>query len=327
MKRVTAFVSIVLGLCAGTAKAESCNLSNALNFSAYAIDSMSVTQSDFEGLTGAGNSISARHFRFGPKTSAVCGVGVSVGNSFSGSNGLINGILEITNPQGQLHIGATGGHANFSMSAAQYSNMVDHQVVARHIRDLSNFYKSLESSNAQAEVVNNTLRIKTGLGNVQVVHLKVGSISAQRNIELLGKNHQTLIINVPGKDISMVGLELRVSGLFLQNIIWNFYEASTLRISSLGGLNDTYSYRRPDAYDDSLGLQGMVLAPHATTTFRATKITGQLLTKNINGSVGPAGQIDLIRSQGPSSPCLKIGNPLCRANKILVPPAPERPLN
>lgn len=327
MKRVTAFVSIVLGLCAGTAQAESCNLSNVLNFSAYAIDSMSVSQSDFEGLTGAGNAISARNFRFGPKTSAACGVGVSVGNLFSGSNGRIDGILEITNHQGQLEVGTTSGYANFSMVAAQYSNMVDHQVVSRHIRDLSRFYKSLEASDAQASVVNNTLRIKTGMGNVQVVHLKAGSISAQRNIELLGQNHQTLIINVPGKDISMVGLELRVSGLFVQNIIWNFYEASALRISRLGGLNDTYSYRRPDAYDDSLGLQGMVLAPQATTTFRATKITGQLLTKNITGSAGPTGQIDIARVQGPSSPCLKIGNPLCRANKILVPPAPERPLN
>ncbi len=327
MKRVTAFFSIVLSLFTGTAKAESCNLSNALNFSAYAIDSMSVTQSDFEGLTGAGNSISARNFRFGPKAFAVCDLGVSVGNAFNGSHGHIDGFLELTNHQGQLNVGSTGGYANFSMRAAQYSNMVDHQVVARHIRDLSNFYKNLESSDAQAEVVNNTLRIKTGLGDVQVVHLKAGSISAQRNIELSGRNHQTLIINVPGKDIFMVGLELRVSGLFVQNIIWNFYEVSTLRISSLGGFNDTYTFRRPDAYDNSLGLQGMVLAPQATTTFRATKITGQLLTKNITGGSGPTGQIDVIRSQGPSSPCLKIGNPLCRANKILVPPAPERPLN
>lgn len=315
-------ISSLLFLITASAQAQSCNLSNVLNFSAYAINSMTISQSDFQGLTGAGNQITARNFRFGPMSGYECGLSVSVGNFFQGYSGTMDGNLEITNPGGSYSVGQMG-YGNFSIPYVQASQFVNHSAVAAHLQDLSIFLNSLKSSSAKVTASGKKLSIVTGKDDVQVVHLTAGMLTTGRNIELIGTSNQTLVINIHGDNYLMSDLTLTVNGLFVRNIIWNFADATNLRIARIGGNNTTYSSN--DSYDSSLGLQGFVIAPKATVAFSMTKITGSLLAQNIMGTVGPTGQINIAPVQGPTSPCLTINNPACQV-KTPVKPVPEKPL-
>ncbi len=317
-------ISSLLLLVTFSAHAQECNLSNVLNFSAYAIDSMTVSQSDFQGLSGAGNQIIARNFRFGPLKGSPCDLAVSVGNHFQGYSGRMDGILEITNMGGTYNIGQSG-YGNFSVPYIQASQMVNHQVVGNHLKDLSSFLNSLQSSDAKVTSTGKKLSIVAGKNEIQVVHLTPGMLTTGRNIELQGNFNHTLVINVHGDNILMTDLTLTVNGLLIRNIIWNFVEAKNVRIARLGGTNTTLPEGSTDSHDTSLGLQGFVLAPNATVAFNMTKITGSLLAQNIVGTVGPTGQINVAPIQGPASPCLTINDSECQV-KTPVKPGPEKPL-
>lgn len=320
MKKLTSTLFFSAFLSTSLALASNCDLSNALNFSAYAIDSMTLGQSDFQGLTGAGNTISAKNFHFGPLMPFQCGLSVSVGNHFQAASGRSDGFIEVTNPGGTYDI-AQGGYRNFDYPGIHGSQFVHHPTVARHIHDLSVFYKSLPNSGVGVQVVKNTLTLQLPSTPIQVVTLREGQINTSRNIEISGTSMQTLILNIPGKEVNLSGLMLKVNGLYIRNIIWNFYEATSLRISRLGGLNSTLP--EGDEWDRTWGMQGFVIAPQATVTLSATKITGSLLAANIRMGVGPTGQINLPPAQGTPSPCLTIEHPECRVElRPVTPPTP-----
>lgn len=322
MKKTTKTLFFFTLLSANLALASNCNLSNALNFSAYAIDSMSLGQSDFQGLTGAGNEITAKNFHFGPIMPYQCGISVSVANHFSAASGRSDGIIEVTNAGGTYDI-AQGGYRNFEYPGIQASEFVHHPTVANHIYELSAFYKSLPNSGVGVQVVKNTLSLQLPSAPIQVVTLRENQITASREIEIFGSTSQTLIINIPGKDVTMSRVMLKVNGLYIRNIIWNFFDATSLRISRLGGLNSTLP--QGDEWDRTWGLQGIVIAPKATVVFSATKITGSLLAANIRTGAGPTGQINLPPVQGAPSPCLTMDHPECRVElrPVTPPPAPK----
>lgn len=314
--------SLLVVLSFNIAKAETCNLSNALNFSAYAINSMKVAQSDFQGLSGAGNQIIARNFHFGPVSGNQCGLSVSVGNYFAGYSGQMDGNLEITNPGGSYQAGQ-GGYGDFSIPYVQASHIVNHSVVAKHLVDLSAFYNNLKASNTKVSLVGKKLKISLGKGDVQVVHLTPGMMTAGRDISIIGDKNQTLILNIHGTSVLMTDINLTVQGLFVRNLILNFPEANSIKISHIGGSNSTLP-GGTDPYDASLGLQGFIIAPKARVLFNSVKITGSLLAYDIGSNVGPSGQINIAPLQGPTSPCLTVGHPACKATTPCAPH--EKPL-
>ena len=295
-------------------KQETCDykkLNNILNFSAYTIDSMDVAYSDFQGLSGAGNSIVAKNFYFGPLIKNHCGLSVSVKNSFAGAQGQMAGSLEVTNPRGKIRAYDVGGNA-FLIPRRQYSKLINHDFITKQIYDFSDFFRNLKSSDARISDQKEGLVITLGAGSIQVVKLQADQIKPGRDLEIYGHTHQTLVLNIFGPDAEINHMLLRIHGLFIKNIIWNFTEAKKLVIANMGGMNDTFPQSDEAGHDGSMGLQGLVLAPHALTYFNSTKITGNLLVANIALGNGPTGQIDPSPDQGPLSPCLVYGNPLCR---------------
>lgn len=322
-----AMISLTFTTLATTAAMAAPNLNCQINrfsqFTAYSNTNMILSRSDFQGLVGAGNSISASHFRFGPLSENNCKkIAVSVANSFRGSSGAMDGHLEITNPDGYADIAESRGYPTFSIPRVQNSQLVDHVEIQKQIKNHSRFLSQLPSStDTQVFKKPTQLTINLGQSKIQVVHLDKSQVGTEKNIIINGKPYQTVVINISGQDISFNRFQLTINGVLVNNIFWNFHQAKNLIISTIGGTNTTY--QAPfDGYDTSLGLQGYVLAPQANVTFRNTKITGSLFVNNLETGAGPTGQINT-SPKTPPSPCVVTHHPECQ----VTPVKPEQPLN
>jgi choice-of-anchor A domain-containing protein len=293
------------------------SITNWIYFNAYAISSMKVARSDFQGLTGAGQTIDATNFYFGPKTVSTCGITVAIGNNFHGKHGSIEGILDLSeSKKASYSTGKTHGFSNFRIEKVKKTSIVDHDSISRNIHGASEFYRQLQPSpDTLITLTTFSMKIQLGKSNVQVVNLNSNNFRSLQKIFLEGSRTQTLIINVDGENIELNNFNLEITDLPIRNIIWNFYSAQSLSISNLGGTNTTY---RPETsinhYDFSLGLQGYVLAPQARVDFNTTKITGSLIAKSIFSSKDHTGQINIPPETETTSPCLNTNFLGCETN-------------
>ena len=277
LKKFNVFVLIYFFLCFS---AEACQLSNIFNFSVYASNDISAHSSDFQGLTGAGGSINVRHFRFGPLGGHECGIGVSVAKSFNGEHGSMDGILEMTNPKATYYLGDKYGYSSFTVSKVVSSSHVHHPTVIQHMHDMSNHYASLNVTKDVKVEDAGELKFITGAEKIQVIELNNQQFFKNKNIRLIGKSNQTVIINVEGAFVNIHNLTLNVLGVKIRNIVWNFHQARSLKMNYIAGYN-TLVPLGAGPYDPSLGWQGYIFAPHADIYLEEMKLTGAVYGKNI----------------------------------------------
>jgi len=110
------------------------------------------------------------------------------------------------------------------------------------------------------------------------------TLSLANNVAITVPNGSVVIINVQGNNIDWNG-GLTVSGTSIENVIYNFYEATNVTISGID-------------------VRGSVLAPHAHVNFPAGVINGQLICNSHSG----AGQVNNVMFQGNIPPNPNIVN-------------------
>ncbi|MGE5621136.1 MAG: SdrD B-like domain-containing protein [archaeon] len=89
-------------------------------------------------------------------------------------------------------------------------------------------------------------------------------LSAANNVVINAPNGSVVLVNISGQNVSWMG-GLTVYGTAISNVIYNFYQAQTLKIQGID-------------------IRGTVLAPMAALDFPAGLITGQVIVKCMTGS-------------------------------------------
>lgn len=112
--------------------------------------------------------------------------------------------------------------------------------------------------------------------NDQVEEILLTPDQLSDNFLRLNSDKEVLIIQVPGEEIVIKSLGLELSGkLSPHNIIWNFYEATSIDLS-FSGVN-------AETYGENIGMPGTFFAPHADVNFNNVLITGALYSRSIKG--------------------------------------------
>lgn len=307
-------------------QAQTCKINSPFSFSVYAKDTINVSNSDFQGLSGAGNQmIIEQNFFLGR---GDCGLSASVGNFFSGRKGHASGAIEITSPTGSYDFPyEKNGYPSFSAPGVYQSNSVNHASISNLVNEYSRFYAGLPSTGVKVSNLSTVSAISFQLGrnNVEVVTVNAAAVNS-KNIRIAGKPGQTLVLNILGSKVELLEMQMTVVGIYADHIFINMPEATEVVLANIGGSNTTIPNGNPAGSGGSmeldLGLQGFIFAPNATVFTRSHKITGALFAKNVMGKIN-AGQINRLPHQG-SSPCLELNSPACGGK---VTPPTERPLN
>jgi choice-of-anchor A domain-containing protein/RHS repeat-associated protein len=213
--------------------------------------------------------------------------GFSVGTSLSDSDGtrddlIVGGNLTYTNGQifnGNVRSGGTAtlsswGHPNGSYIAGNPLNFTD---LKSQATSTSSYLAGLATTNSSTFQYG-TLTL-TGTKAVSVINVSGSQLSTANSINLSAPAGGVLVLNVSGTSDKMQYAGMNLSGTTNSNVIWNFYEATTLTIAGIG-------------------VKGTVLAPNATVSFSNGNIDGSLIANNVSGSgeihyhlyTGPQGQ-------------------------------------
>jgi choice-of-anchor A domain-containing protein len=104
-------------------------------------------------------------------------------------------------------------------------------------------------------------------------------LAAANSLTIRTPAASTVVVNIDGQTAQMKNFGFTISGTDRQRVLYNFFEARSLSISSIG-------------------VQGSILAPYAAVNFSNGAIDGTLIGASLSGS----GQAHLFRFQG----CLPI---------------------
>jgi choice-of-anchor A domain-containing protein/RHS repeat-associated protein len=199
--------------------------------------------------------------------------GFSVGTSLTDSDGtrddlIVGGNLSYTNGQvfnGNVRSGGTAtlsswGHPNGGYIAG---NPLDFTDLKAQAVGTSSYLAGLSATNSSAFQYG-TLTL-TGTKSVSVINVSGSQLATANSINLSAPSGGILVINVSGTADKMQYAGMNLSGTTNANVIWNFYEATTLTIAGIG-------------------VKGTVLAPSATVSFSNGNIDGSLIANNVSGS-------------------------------------------
>lgn len=272
------------------AAAQTCRSPQLRDFAAYALETMDVKFSDYQGLAGAGQGIKAERFLF-EGNRANCLAVATAGNFdlFSGStllpveagtaflrNARVTGELvslgkaEITSStvagivrspvRPRLSNSSSQGHR------AQAALRASHQLIAVQLFEASARMAALPAS-ASVENAGGALVIQ-GAGATVVANLQAEAVGQIKRVVLRGGADQNFVLNLWGERAVLVGLQVILEGgVTPSRVSWNLPNVDFLFISN--------------THDGVLGIPGAIYAPRATTEFYDGLLTGALYVRRI----------------------------------------------
>jgi len=98
---------------------------------------------------------------------------------------------------------------------------------------------------------------------LNVFKISGSDLSIANNMQINVPNGATVLVNITGKNVRWSG-GLIVSGTDVNNVLYNFYKAKTLKVHNID-------------------IRGSILAPRAAVNFASGVINGQLIAKSLGG--------------------------------------------
>jgi choice-of-anchor A domain-containing protein len=113
-----------------------------------------------------------------------------------------------------------------------------------------------------------------------VFKVTAADLAAANTLNISAPAGSTVLVNVVGSPAQMANMGFNLTGVSAANVLYNFCDATQLRISGVG-------------------VRGTILAPQAHVVFNGAEITGQLIAGSLEGN----GQLNL----NPFAGCDQIG--------------------
>ena len=248
---------LVVALTAGvSAQAAVVDLGAAGSFNAFVFGSFSGVNGDTQGPLAAGGAVTLSSWAVNANAASnVGGYALVVGGSFMGGNGSVNG--------GKSYVGgAVAG--NFTMGTVDSgAPPVDFTAAAARLKGLSTTVATASKTGSYSSQYGGGYFTGTG-ADVEVFNLSAADFNSAGWFSTANiKPGATVIVNVAGSSLAMNGT--LNPGQLGNNVLFNFYEASSLSLKSI---------------------DASVLAPFAAVSGSNGNLSGTLVASSFQGLGG-----------------------------------------
>lgn len=214
------------------------------NSSNYNIRALPASPTDTPGLTVVGN-VTGSHKNLNNGSGAVIGGNVNSGFNLNGSpqTVLVGGSISNTNVNSNtVKSGLSSSDPAFSQNLTQQKSLIE-----TSMGNLS-YSMSTETANSTLGISGNrgTFNSKPNADGVAVFNISSGDLDKIGEIQFNLNGADTVVVNVSGPNINLNDNFLGGTNNLGEHVIWNFYEAKNLSLSTAWG--------------------GSVLAPNATAS-------------------------------------------------------------
>jgi choice-of-anchor A domain-containing protein len=317
-KRINAFnLKHFIGACNVLALALTCNvvsaqsLGAASNYNVYVLSNDSQTYTDSEGAVAVGGNATFTDYTVGQSLSSGSAYNLVVGGNLTDTYASVEGSVyggsinwvdpSITgNVSGNTvtftGYGTVGGSvdygSSYSNSNTGVSGTTSHSPVASPVNFGTTNQQLLNTSNAwgnlaatgSTSVSYSTLTLTGNSDSLNIFDVTSSELSSATDFVVNAPNGSTVIVNISGTSATWGG-GLNLNGVGNNEVIYNFYQATTLNLQGIG-------------------IEGSVLAPLAAVDFSSGQINGGLIAGSLSGqgqeNNGVAGDAALFTGSVPS---------------------------
>ncbi len=237
------------------------DLGDAAAFNAFFFTDMTAFNSDVHGRVAVGNHGTFTNY----------GIGQDLPNSDGTRDDLITGNdTDYTNGQvfnGNIVYGGVGNLESVGIpngDERQEQDVVDFASIRQDLTDKSNLWGG-EAPNGTTRARRGTIILRGTNAQLDIFRVTAEQLASAKSIIVQAPAGATILINVPGDDVSLQNAGLHLRGPDCSNILWNFYEADTLKLSGIG-------------------LEGSILAPTAALDFNNGQIEGTVIADSMTGN-------------------------------------------
>jgi len=268
-------VPILLGLSLGfSQKASATNLGLAGNYNLFATGNVTQANSDIDGALAAGGSVNLSSFDVGNNltSSQISSIGGNVlvaGGNVTLTNGQVN--------HGNVVYGGTysGSSATILNGTVSKGTPINFSATGASLQSLS---ANLSTLTPIETVTTGGAITLNGTGSLEVFDVSGLALSSASSFTINASTGATVVVNVNGLNDSLGNLGFTYTGTNQQDVLFNFYQATSLTTGSI---------------------DGSILAPQAAFTFPEGSVQGNVVVASFSGD----GEVENYPFQGnlPSS--------------------------
>jgi choice-of-anchor A domain-containing protein len=275
---------IASALLAFAANASAQSLGAASDYNYFVFGDVTLSNTDVEGRAAIGGNATFNNYGVGDKLTSNNGYSLVVDGNLSYTNGQVfHGSVihggSITSsglgvPNGSI---VKGDYIDFDAAESQLKNLSNTLAGVSTTGTTSNSYGSLSFNGSSS-----SLNVFSTQGSV---------IDSAHNFQVYAPAGSTVLINIAGQSVTWDNMSVGLNGVENYNVIYNFYEATSLNMSGIG-------------------INGSVLAPKADVIFNNGQFNGTLVAKSLagNGEFHHTGFQGALPVPEPSSFALAIGS-------------------
>ncbi len=207
-----------------------------------------ITYGSFNTSIMSGNNLSLQ-------SASVSGVASAVKNASVTYGSVGGGVVYGKNYSGSSYIAHTKGTTELALDFATAA-----QQVTSYAANLASL-----TATGTANVAWGNLTLTGSLADTNVFSISSSTLANISSINIVAPTSSTVVINVTGSSVSLTNMGINNNGIKSSNVIFNFYQASSVNISGVS-------------------LTAELLAMNATTTINNASVHAPVLTNNLVSS-------------------------------------------
>jgi choice-of-anchor A domain-containing protein len=272
--RILSTVFTMSFLLGGSAFAGECRAIQPTDYLVFSAQDIQYSESDFQGLTGAGRDAVFANFLLTQSDPTLCDVLVA-GRNVTFNDGNIDGGGVAVGAGFDLEHGTVSGQVHYGSDREALQSL---DAAATFFREKSEELSGLKT-NCKPQLTDAGMTLHAS-APVTVFSLSADEFAQSGVVTVEGTSSSIVVVNLHGKQATVQGVDIELKGLRPEQVILNFPEALSLTITASGS--------------QALGVP-TVLAPSADTTFYNDHITGGLYVGNLHGD----GQVNSAKTRWP----------------------------
>ncbi|MCX7874526.1 MAG: choice-of-anchor A family protein [Melioribacteraceae bacterium] len=234
------------------------DLGLAKDFNLFVLEDATQPSSDTEGKVAVGRDASFANYSIGDKLPPNSGDVLIVGRNLTFTSGRVyNGDVAYGNST-NLPINQTSIDGYL-----RKDNPINFAAAKTYLENLSQALSSY-STNGISQLQFSTLFFEGTDPHLNVFKVNASQINSSTSLEITAPNGSAVLINIEGDNIILDG-GLEVYGTAINNVIYNFYQATNIKITNID-------------------VRGTILAPFAAVNFVSGVQNGQMICKSLTGT-------------------------------------------
>jgi choice-of-anchor A domain-containing protein len=256
---VSATIMVVLALgFSQRANATTNGLGVASDYNVFTLGNVTQSYTDIQGKVAAGGTINFSG-SIGGSLPANSGNVVVAGGDLILSNGQVNNGNAIYG--GTATIASNEGFPNGKATKGSY---IDFNAATSSLQSLSSNLSSL-TANGSTSIKYGGITLTGTDPQLEVFNLDGTQLSSANNFTINSQAGATVVVNISGTNVSLQNFGFSINGTNEQDILFNFYQATTLTASGIA-------------------IEGSILAPLANFSFNNGHVDGNVVVNSLTGN-------------------------------------------